>query len=187
MVTRDFLPSPDASIPFPQRMIDTLGRLQAQTHDIVPSNTYVYDLVEQRTLCASRSIATMLGYTAEDIHAMGQTGLADLIHPDDLGRVADHYQRFTTLHYGDVIQIEYRMRRADGSWCWLRSQETTLVQAIDGFPLQILGILQDMTQMTLATTQRSPKRRRVIKAVSNLATRRQQRRLHHVSQPQAAS
>jgi hypothetical protein len=141
----DILCSDNSSAPFPQRLIEAVGRLQTQT--ITPlGSVYVYDLIEQRTLSASCSIAAMLGYTADEIDRMGAIGLASLIHPHDLNRVSEHYQRFTSLQSGEVITVNYRMRRADKTWCWLRSEETPLVSAIDGFPLQLLGIVQVMTR-----------------------------------------
>lgn len=134
-----------AAASFPQQLVHTLKRSLAQTANSPPPCVYIYDLVEQNTLSSSDSVAAMLGYTPDTIHAMGPIGLAALIHPDDLNRVAAHYQRFVTLLHGEIITIAYRMKRADGSWCWLRSQEMSLVQAIDGFPLQVLGIIRDMT------------------------------------------
>jgi PAS domain S-box-containing protein len=152
----------NVSAPSSHRVIEVLGRLQAQTTHTVSSSVYIYDLVDQCTLCATSSLAAMLGYTADEIHNMGAMGMASLIHPVDLNRVSDHYLRFTTLTDGDVIAVEYRMKRADGDWCWLRSQETLLVQAIDGFPLQVLGLVQDITPLLTVnsgrpmTSDRSP-------------------------------
>jgi PAS domain S-box-containing protein len=141
--TADFF---DGCAAFPQRLIEALGRLQAHTITTVTGSIYVYDLVDQCTVYATSSVSAILGYTDPEINAMGAIGMAALIHPDDLLRVSDHYQRSTTLRAGEVLEIEYRMKRPDGAWCWLRSHETVLVQAIDGFPLQVLGIIQDTTQ-----------------------------------------
>ncbi len=135
-----------AGLTWPQRLIKALGSLQAHAINTESGSIYIYDLVDQCTLCATSSVSTILGYTTADVEALGEIGMAGLIHPDDLDRVSDHYQRSITLRQGEVIEIEYRMQRPDGNWCWLRSQETVLVQAIDGFPLQVLGIIQDATQ-----------------------------------------
>lgn len=134
-----------ASTVSPQQLIEAFGQLHASVTDSIPGSIYIYDLVNQRTLCSSRSLAAMLGYTADEIYAMGPTGFAHLIHPDDLEQVAEHYQRFTTLLPGKVIAIEYRMTHADGAWRRLRSQETLLIQS-SGIPVQILGIVQDITE-----------------------------------------
>ena len=133
----------------PQQLVQALGRLQAHHPKNQLGSIYIYDLVEQRTLCASCSVATMLGYTTDAIAAMGPVGLANLIHPDDLDSVSDHYQQFATLKMGEVISINYRMQQASGPWRWLHSQETPLITAMDGFPLQILGIIQVLAQPTM--------------------------------------
>lgn len=142
-----------SSVSLPQRVVETLGQLQTQATNTMLGSVYVYDLVEQRTIYSSCSVAEMLNYTADEVYAMGRDGLSSLIHPDDLDTVSDHYQRFSTLHFGEVITINYRMKRADGVWCWLRSQETSLVQANDGFPLQILGMIQYITEFSLPTLE----------------------------------
>jgi PAS domain S-box-containing protein len=106
---------------------------------------YLYDLVNQCNLCESCSLTAWLGYSSQDPEMKESLGLAQLIHPDDLVRVAEHFQRFATLPAGKTIALKYRMRHADGQWHWLYSQETAFVQARDGYPLQILGIIQDLT------------------------------------------
>lgn len=141
--------SDNFSVSLPHRLIEALGQLQAQESNPFWGSVYIYDLVEQCTLCASCSVTAMLGYTEDAIHTMGPAGLADLIHPDDLTSVSEHYQRFTSLESGEVITIDYRMKRADGAWCWLRSQETPLVQAIEGFPRRILGIIQVISKHSM--------------------------------------
>lgn len=144
----------NASITSLQRMIAVLGALQESALPTARSRVYIYDLIEQHTVCSSCSLATMLGYNTDEIELMGKTGFADLIHPHDLERVADHYQQFTTLTDGEVLEVEYRMRRTDGTWGWLRSQETPFVQARSGFPLQILGLVQDITAFKQAGNPR---------------------------------
>ena len=183
----------NSSVPFPQRMLEVLGRLQAHAASTIFSSIYIYDLVEQRTLYTSHPVIVTLGYIADAAETMSPIWLASLIHPDDLNRVSEHYQRFTTLRYGEVITIEYRMRRADGTWCRLRSQETPLVQAIDGFPLQILGMVQDVTQLSTTKFRRSVllakslRQRRAIQRTGTPLNRRKQRILSKINRPRSAS
>jgi PAS domain S-box-containing protein len=145
---KNFLPiKPPA--PSPKQITQMLWQVPAFKQRILeamPDTVYVYDLVDQRNVYSTRPLMEMLGYTTEQIRAMGIMGAAKLIHPQDLDQVANHFQRFITLVAGETIEIEYRVKRANGKWCWLRSVETPFVQAIDGFPLQILGIMQDVTQ-----------------------------------------
>jgi len=136
--------------------LEVLENNPARTDGLISGNIYIYDLVEQRNLSGSCSVANMLGYLCMLEEPLG---LASLIHPDDLNRVTEHFQQFTTLRYDEVIRIDYRMRRADNQWCWLRSQETPLVMAIDGFPLQILGIIQMVDQLSSPRKLKSLNRR----------------------------
>jgi PAS domain S-box-containing protein len=120
---------------------DWLGCFNQRLLDTLPDAVYLYDLVDQRNVFLTRSIENLLGYTEENL-VMQDIGLANLIHPNDLAAVAEYFQRFATLPAGKVVEIRYRMKRVDGQWIWLRSRETPFIQAIDGYPLQILGIVQ---------------------------------------------
>lgn len=141
----------------PQWMLEILEYLQVPPTRSVPMGVhYIYDLIEQQTLYTTGSIAALLGYSAAQIHTMGPIGLAHLIHPADLNRVSEHYQRFYTLRYGEVISIKYRMKRANGTWCWLHSQETVLLpDEIGTSPCQILGILRDISRLSVRVSVRS--------------------------------
>ncbi len=145
-------------LPSSYRVIAALGRLQTVAQQGVGGSIYIYDLIEQCTLCSSSALLSMLGYGEQELgyqwNGMEQFGLANLIHPDDLERVADHYQRFAILRSTEVIQTTYRMKHADGSWRWVRSQETPLVIASDGLPLQILGSVSLMVDSALSLSQR---------------------------------
>ncbi len=138
-----------------QNLISVLGWLQMEMSNSASGSVYIYDLVGQQTLYTSYPVVEMLGYTVDEIYAMGPIGLANLIHPDDLNRVSEHYQRFATLRSGEVIAIEYRMQQADGNWCCLCSQETALTTAQNGSPLQVLGVLQDITQRASINSENS--------------------------------
>ena len=107
---------------------------------------YVYDLMNHQAIYTTSSVASLLGYTSTEISELEESDLAKLIHPDDLGSVSEHYQKFYALHYGEVIALKYRMRRRDGSWCWLLSQETLLMSWEIENPSQVLGVIEDVTQ-----------------------------------------
>lgn len=122
-------------------MAETLQKLQGKASEHVLRRVYVYDLVKQYTIHSDYSTATLLGYSTNEIDTLTSRGLECLIHPDDLDLVSAHFQRLTLLRSGDVITLEYRMRRADDTWCWLCSVETPLILGKNGLPLRILGIV----------------------------------------------
>jgi hypothetical protein len=123
-----------------------LGRLKVYVDQTAPNSIYVYDLVDQRTLiCSEHSVPTLLGYGAHQADALGKLGLAALIHPADVPSVSTYFHQLNTLKMGEIITLAYRMKRVDGTWCPLRSQDTSLISAIDGFPLKIIGLVADIS------------------------------------------
>ncbi len=171
----------DAANPFlpsSHRVIAALGRLQTFTPQGSWGSIYIYDLIEQCTLCSSYTLSALLGYgergCGSEWDARELFGLANLIHPDDLYRVAEHYQRFTILRATEVIQTTYRMKHADGSWRWVRSLETPLITAIDGLPLQILGMVSLVRDPALSAARR----RRFLRARVQRSRDRQRERTH---------
>ncbi len=110
-----------------------------------PSVIYVYDVVEQRNVYANRELANILGYTAEDIQAMGAAMFVRLMHPEDLSRLPLHHQKLQAAGDDDVVEIEYRMLHKDGTWRWLISRDVIYSRLADGAMHQYLGIVEDIT------------------------------------------
>ena len=93
-------------------------------------------------LYVSPQIEHILGYTQkewlEHPHPQGS-----FTHPDDLPRLAVEEER--SLASGEPLEIEYRIRRADGEWVWLHD-EATAVLDMDGHPICLQGLLFDITK-----------------------------------------
>jgi PAS domain S-box-containing protein len=111
----------------------------------IPDIVYVFDLNERRNIYANREITQALGYTVEEIQTMGDQLFPALIHPDDLKRVIDFEAQLASLENGGIAEIEYRMRRRNGEWCWLHSRETIFQRDHNGIPSQKLGVASDIT------------------------------------------
>ncbi|MBE9129573.1 MULTISPECIES: PAS domain-containing protein [unclassified Coleofasciculus] len=133
-----------------------------QIAEATPSILYLHDLREQRNIYANCEIALTLGYTPEAVQKMGCEVFPNLMHPEDLEKLPAYFKQFDTAKDGDIFEIEYRMRDANGNWCWLNSRDTVFARTADGKPLQILGIATDITtrkqaeneiRLLLATTQ----------------------------------
>ena len=67
-----------------------------------------------------------LGYDPEE--AVGTMNVLDHVHPDDLAHVLGETEK--ALARGGVVtnRAEYRFRHADGSWRWLESLSTYLLE-----------------------------------------------------------
>ncbi|KAB8140372.1 PAS domain-containing protein [Chloroflexia bacterium SDU3-3] len=118
---------------------------------------YVYDLETQQNVFANREIATVLGYTVEEIQAMGSQLFAILMNPDDFPVVGAHQGHILAAADGEVCTVEYRMKHKNGDWRWLVSRDTVFRRGADGKPTQYCGIVEDTTERrsTLEWAQRA--------------------------------
>jgi PAS domain S-box-containing protein len=117
---------------------------------VTPTLIYIFDIAEQRNIYTNRGIFEALGYTSENIAAMGRSLFASILHPDDGERVAHHHALFSTLKEGTVAEIEYRMQHADGHWCWLHSWDVAFFLNPDGSVKQVLGVAIDITDQKVS-------------------------------------
>jgi PAS domain S-box-containing protein len=110
----------------------------------VPDILYIYDFNLQRNLYRNRELTHLLGYTAEEVHAMG--GFVDgLVHPEDRERVREHRGKCRAAQPGAVMELEFRARREDGEWRWFKSRDLVFAVDASGTATQILGTTQDIT------------------------------------------
>jgi len=77
-----------------------------------------------------QEIATILGYTKDEIIRMGNLIILLLIHPEDFQIIEEHY-KFLVLNIGKISEIEFRLKHNSGVWRWFSArsiynkQETT--------------------------------------------------------------
>lgn len=121
-----------------------------QISQSISAIVYIYDIIEQRNIYSNRTITDILGYSPETVQAMGDTLFTQLMHPDDLVKLSARIKRLATASDREIIETEYRMRRANGEWCWLYSRDTVFSKTPDGKPQQILGVATDITTIKLA-------------------------------------
>jgi PAS domain S-box-containing protein len=118
--------------------------------DATPGILYLYDLEEQRNVYTNSSIGTLLGYTIDEVKAMGSAFLLHLIHPEDLGKVVEYHASFAAIKDGEILEIEYRMLAANGQWFWLQSRDTIFSRNAENQPKTIIGFAQDITTRKVA-------------------------------------
>ncbi|MGH9752770.1 MAG: PAS domain-containing protein, partial [Blastocatellia bacterium] len=114
--------------------------------DAVPAGIYIYNMKERRNLFTNPRMASLLGYTSDELTAMGSDFLALLLHPDDWRRAQAHFERLREAPDGSVSELEYRMKHRDGQWRWFFSRELVFMRDANGRPLQILGVAQEITE-----------------------------------------
>lgn len=122
-----------------------LGRLRALIrHSIGP-----LDLLDRdgRILYSSPVLERPLGYEDGNV---GRNAL-ELVHPEDLPRVADLYRELQESPCGASRRTEFRARHRDGSWRWLDTTATNLLDDPDVGAIVLS--LRDVTERKTAEAE----------------------------------
>jgi PAS domain S-box-containing protein len=126
------------------RAEEALRQTQIQLRHLLDSSPVaIYSLQAVpalRTTFVSENVTSFLGYEPHEF--IDDAGLwRDRLHPDDVHRTLPDLAR--VLEHG-VARLLYRFRHKDGHYVWVRD-ESKLVHDADGHPLEIVGVLEDVT------------------------------------------
>ncbi|HEY9831185.1 MAG TPA: PAS domain S-box protein [Stenomitos sp.] len=110
-----------------------------------PHLWYIYDHLEQRNIYTNRELAAVLGYTPEEMQSMGSALLPSIVHPDDLATFPLHLKKWDTATDDDILDIEYRIKNAQGEWRTLLTLETVFERTADGKVKQVIGTSTDIS------------------------------------------
>jgi len=122
--------------------------------DAAPNAIYVYDLEARQNVFANRSIIDRLGYSQAEMEEFSRKGALPL-HPEDEPRFVDHLQRIVAeATDADVLTLEYRLLRKDGSYAWFLSQDKVFNRDSAGKPTHVLGVAADITERKSSEEQR---------------------------------
>ena len=117
-----------------------------QITELTPNLLYIYDHIEQRNVYINRSVGEILGYSAIAIQEMGANLFPIICHPDDLNLVYESMQKLYSLQDREFVEVEYRVKNAQGNWCWLYSRDMVFSRTADGRVKQTLGTSQDISK-----------------------------------------
>ena len=115
-------------------------------HEVTPGVVQIFDLEERRSVFINRSVAALIGYTPEEISAMGSEVIARLMHPDDVPRFHEHLGDLRTLADGQIAVFEHRMRDASGAWHWFHSRDAVFTRDARSAVRQIVGTAMEITE-----------------------------------------
>ncbi|MGP3967661.1 SpoIIE family protein phosphatase [Streptomyces sp. 6N223] len=90
----------------------------------------------------TQPMLTLLGIGPESFDGRAETWMS-LIHPDDLPTAMAEVDR--VLRARDEGEFEYRLRRDDGSWVWVRARSRVIADE-DGRAARMIGTLWDTTR-----------------------------------------
>lgn len=125
---------------------------------------YVYSATEQRNIYANKDIHKLIGYSQEEIQALGTHLLQHVLHPDDFAQLGAMQQRIASAADGEVVQLEYRMRDKQGNWHWLQDQCTVFARDAQGHMTEYVGAVLDITATKQAEEERAAWQQQVIES-----------------------
>lgn len=128
-----------------EEQLDRSRELFERIAETTPDILYLYDVQESRAVYVNSGVTRVLGYPQAQLKAMHPGQWSRLVHPDDGDRLRAEYDRFAGLPDGGTLEHEYRMRAADGRWCWLRTRDVVFARDSGGSPKLILGVARDVT------------------------------------------
>jgi PAS domain S-box-containing protein len=111
---------------------------------------YVFDFTERRVTYVSPHTSEILGYSAQTLRELGIGVQSSLAHPEDSVAYADLTQRLANLKDGEMIELVYRLRHAQGGWRSLVGKETIFARHADGSPHLVIGSAMDVTDRVRA-------------------------------------
>jgi len=114
--------------------------------EVTPNFLYIYDLLANRNVYVNRSLFETLGYTPAQIQAMGVNLFPTICHPEDLPLVYASISKCHHLNDNEVIELEYRIKDAQGRWRWLYTRDLVFSRTPDGRVQQILGTSYDISE-----------------------------------------
>ena len=132
-----------------EQLREAEGRYRTLVENL-PAVTYI-DAVDESstTVYVSPQVEEMFGYTPEEWRASPELWI-DALHPSDRGRVLESARLHNST--GAPFEVEYRFRRSDGTWRWIRDQAVVVRDDDDRIVLS-QGVMFDVTERLLAEEQ----------------------------------
>ncbi|WP_094672583.1 CheR family methyltransferase [Hydrocoleum sp. CS-953] len=113
--------------------------------DSHPGIIRIFNLEEQSITYINGSVTQLLGYTPDEILAFGGNIIPNLIHPDDVERIQNHYHNFPNLAEQETIEIEYRLCHKNQQCVWFFSREVVFKRSSTGKIVEVLGVDIDIS------------------------------------------
>jgi PAS domain S-box-containing protein len=134
-----------------ERRLTKSERFATKVMETTPDLVFIFDFAEGRNVYANRRLGAVLGYTVEEVAALGDQFIPKLIHPDDLARTIEFNQNMMSAADDEIRLHRYRILHADGDYRWLEGYNRVFMRDEGGKVKQIIGTTKDVTELTRAT------------------------------------
>jgi len=125
-------------------------RFFEQVARTLPGVLFVYDLISGRNVYVNQGGWGLLGYSDEEVMEMGESFLARIMHPDDLGTLPKLAEQYSRAQEGELFKHLFRMRHKNGEWKWIHRYAMIFTRTQDGRPHELIGTASDITDLKKA-------------------------------------
>ena len=160
-----------------EEALEESRRFTRRVTEAMPNVLFVYDVEEQRNIYVNDRSEAVLGYTAEEVLAMGERFLETVMHPDDFQRLREARQHYDKIRDDQVLEQVFRLKHKNGHWLWVQRSMTVFTRSADGLPKQVVGTATDITALKRAEQQLQSLSSRLLEVQEN-EQRRIARELH---------
>jgi PAS domain S-box-containing protein len=115
-----------------------------QVTETVPMIIFIYDYDVQRNVFENR--ISDLGFDKAIISNASLSFFANLVHPDDRSAYDETLRQLEDAKDGEMLENEFRMQAADGTYMWRNYRYTPFARHPDGTLSQFLGMIQNVDE-----------------------------------------
>ncbi|MEH0155565.1 ATP-binding protein [Limibacter armeniacum] len=134
---------------------------------------YVYDMIKGGYVYINKQFTKMTGYAIEEINSILDESFIKLFHPDEKESVIKHYEKVANSKIGDIIETEYRIKKADGSWMWCLSRDGIFEVNKSQKATKIIGTFIDISERKVTEkkwTENNKKLKQINKELDQFAS-----------------
>ncbi|RYZ23508.1 MAG: PAS domain S-box protein [Chitinophagaceae bacterium] len=106
----------------------------------LPGALYIFNVRSHQNLYANESFTEVMGYTRDELNALGRDATTTLLHPEDQSVVQHHLQNLYDAADGEIMSYKYRIRGKDGQYRWYRSYESIFRRDAAGNVTEVIAI-----------------------------------------------
>ena len=128
-----------------RRALEQARRFSERITEVMPSVLYVDDVAEHRNIYINQQGVLSLGLPKDFFSASDVDVTQMLMHEEDAPKYREHVARLATLADGEIAQVTYRMRHADGSWRWFHGHDSVFERDSEGRVRLLIGTATDIT------------------------------------------
>jgi len=132
--------------------------------DAANDGLWDFDVINDQ-FYASPRYAEILGYGVEELPT-DMEGMGKLMHPDDEEMIDNAFEAH--LEHGFPFDLEVRMKRKDGDWCWVHSRGKIVEMDLKGRPKRMVGTIVDICTRKEAEQQLLERTEELERTVVNL-------------------